>query len=77
MLFYSFIAEPPIDLVALHESLNLVLGVGMEKAAADPPWQNSHNLILVAKVGHHSQGSSDDYTKWVIKSIDAAVKSLP
>jgi len=37
MFLNRFVAEPPVNLVAIDESLNLIFIVGMEEAAGDTP----------------------------------------
>ncbi len=38
MFLNRFVAEPPVNLVAIDESLNLIFIVGMEEAAGHTTW---------------------------------------
>ena len=48
MLLDGLVAEPPVHLLSIDESLDLILGVGMEDAAGDPARQYRQDLVVVA-----------------------------
>ncbi len=72
----GFVAEPPIQLLTVHERFDLVLGVGVEETAANTTGQNSENLVLVAQISHHSESCRDSHAKGFTEGVNPTVKSL-
>ena len=67
----GFVAEPPVHLVTVHESLDLVLGVGVEETAANAPGQDSEHLVLITQISHHSERSRDGDAERIVETVNS------
>ena len=76
MFLDGLVAEPPVHLLSTDESLNLILGVGMEDAAGDPARQYRQDLVVVAQIRHHSQRSRIDHFERIVEGENGPVEGL-